>query len=544
MASIPLPALNIRPAEDPLSQYAKALSVQSMIGGQQLQREQISGAQQENQIRAQQIKDQQATTAAMQEWDGKTFSDLPPLIIKHGGSSTAVIGLQKSAQELQLQKSTIAKNDAETGAKNLETKEKNNNMLLGHLTTLNDESDEDLPSALQREKNAALLGGYLAPEQSAAIDRLASLNDPKQIRTSLAVLEKSLMGQKEQFDQAYKERDLASKEWKEIPGTNQFYNTRTNELRTPAGVKMTPQQAEAQYIALASQKASGQALSDDEQAAMKGFEQYKKIIPQFQINNQFTGAGFGPNAGGDVPANLRGQVQAILDYRAPIPPQGRNNPVNTAVRQWVNQLDPTYDETTFPQRNKILSEYVKSAGEGQIGAINTALGHLNELEEARKALSSKDLPLLHSIASKVGAAFGNDAPTTYQMILHRVGPEMTAAYVKGGGGEGERGANTADFDLTKGDKQIASNIRESANLLNSKLASQRNNWENTFKPSKDSDHFDARFITPDAKAILNTLSGGKGGGGSKFTLALPNGKTASFPTQAALDAFKKEAGLP
>lgn len=208
----------------------------------------------------------------------------------------------------------------------------------------------------------------------------------------------------------------------------------------------------------------------------------------------------------NVPPNLRGQVQQILDYRAADPTGQARGAVPQAIKQWVNELDPQHDATTFPSRNKILTEYVKDASSGDLGAINTALGHLGELNTAAKALSSNDLPLLHSIASKVGAATGGDAETTYKAILHRVGPEMTSAYVKGGGGQAERGANEEDFDLSKGAKQIQSNIAESAMLLNSKLDSKRNNWDNTFKPYRDADKFDNRFITPSARATLNTLS--------------------------------------
>lgn len=525
MATIPLVATSIRPPANPLDEYAKALSIKGMIQGQQIGQAQLTGEQLKNQQAEQDVKDRQATTAAMQEWDGKSYSDLPPLVLKHGGSSTAVVGLQKAALGMQEQKSTIAKNDAETGAKNLETTQKKNDMLLGHLSAVTSVGDDQLVSQLRTQKNAALLDGVLDPQHAAIIDHLVDTGDPKTIRDSLATLEKGLIGQKEQFDQAYKEREVAAKETEIIPSLGVSVNKRTNAV-TPIpglGQMLTPQMMESKYVGIQTKKAGGQQLTDDDKNFAKGYEKLKELIPQFNLNVQNTGGGQGPTAGGgggtgtggaktlnDVPSNIRPQVQAVLGYRSPMPPQGRNNPQNTAIRQWVNALDGGYDETTFPQRNKILTEYVKSAGEGQIGAINTALGHLNELNDAAKALDQNDIPLLHSIASKVGAAFGQDAPSTYQMILHRVSPEMTSAYVKGGGGEGERGANQTDFDISKGASQIRSNIAESANLLNSKLASTRNNWENTFKPSKPEDHFDARFITPDAKAILNTLSGGKG----------------------------------
>jgi hypothetical protein len=208
----------------------------------------------------------------------------------------------------------------------------------------------------------------------------------------------------------------------------------------------------------------------------------------------------------NVPPQIRSQVQEVLDYRGKIPPANSRNAQSNAIRQWVTQLKPDYDETVFPERNKIVQQYAKDASSGDLGSINTALGHLNELNEAAKALSSNDVPFLHSLAARYNLATGGDAASTYQMILHRVGPEMTSAYVKGGGGEGERGANQGDFDIGKGAKQIQSNIAESAQLLNSKLDSKRTDWNNTFHPTSDADNFDNRFITPSARNVLNTLS--------------------------------------
>lgn len=202
MASIPLPALDIKPPENPLDQYAKALSVQSMISGQKTQQLQQQGLQQENQMREQQIADQKAQTNAMQEWDGKSLNDLVPLVVKHGGSAQAVIGLKSKILEQQEKYSNIAKNDAETGSKNIETLSKQNDMLAGHIDAVKDVPDEDLVSAVNREKNAALVGGYIDRNHADVLDKILASNDPQKIRGALGIFEKSLMGQKEQIDNA------------------------------------------------------------------------------------------------------------------------------------------------------------------------------------------------------------------------------------------------------------------------------------------------------------------------------------------------------
>jgi hypothetical protein len=281
---IPLPALNIQPQESPLDQYAKALSVNSMIQGQKTQQLQQTALGQENQIRQQQISDQKAMTAAMQEWDGKSYNDLMPLVTKHGGSAQAVIGLKKNMLEQQEKYSNIAKNDAETGAKNIDTLAKNNDMLLGHLEAVKDAPDDQLISSVTKEMNSALHGGYLDKDHAAALQQILDTGDPSKVRAALPIFEKSLMGQKEQFDQAQKVKEAELKNWKEVPGTGQFYNLNTGELKTPAGLKMTAAQAEAQYIQNASDAAQGKPLSEQQKAFQKGFEQYKKIVPQFQFN--------------------------------------------------------------------------------------------------------------------------------------------------------------------------------------------------------------------------------------------------------------------
>jgi hypothetical protein len=203
---------------------------------------------------------------------------------------------------------------------------------------------------------------------------------------------------------------------------------------------------------------------------------------------------------------LRARLQSILEYRAPDPPQGSRGAIPQALSGLVAEFDPQHDATTFPVRNKTVTDFTKDASTGEIGAINTALGHLGELYKASQALSQNNIPILHQLASKYGLATGDDAASTYQSILHRVGPEMTKAYLKSGGTEGERGANESDFDINKGATQIVSNIAESAQLLNSKLASKRQSWDTGFKPYRDADQFDNRFLTPDAKNTLNSLS--------------------------------------
>lgn len=255
-------------------------------------------------------------------------------------------------------------------------------------------------------------------------------------------------------------------------------------------------------------------------------------VPAFNLNMNATGGGLGPSAGGagtganaitDVPAAIRGRVQAIVDYRQALPPAGRNNPVNSAISEWVQKIDPQHDETMFPARNKMMTAMTSGKEANQINAVNTALGHVGVLNDAIDGLQNHDTKLLNSVGNRLGIEFGSksgDATAMFNTIVHRVGPELAAAYIQGGGGEGERGTTAADFDASLSPSILHNNTAITAKLLRSKIGSLENQYKNTMKR----DDFQQRFITPEAQSTLQKLSPQGGGGGQQFSHLSASGK--------------------
>lgn len=86
------PALDIRPPENPLDQYAKALSVKSLIGGQQLQQAQLQRENLQNQLLEKDVQDRQIISDSYKRNKGdldKTFDDAS----SRGASPTSLIQL-------------------------------------------------------------------------------------------------------------------------------------------------------------------------------------------------------------------------------------------------------------------------------------------------------------------------------------------------------------------------------------------------------------------------------------------------------------------
>lgn len=559
MGTIPLPALNIQPPANPLDQYAKALSVKSMIQGQQTRQLQQQGLQQENQQRQMAIDDATGQKRALVDANGD-FGKFQQNIQdpKYGVSvqgqldmSNKIMAHQKAAYELD---------DASLG-----NAQKKATGMAGHLQPLTQLADWDsVQAALPKVVNSALVDGTATPAEIEQLKHIANLDDLKSHVSGLQMIG-------DQLKKAQEDRKAGIEAWKEDAGSGQMVNVDKTSpdfgKRMPIsnGIPIPPDLAKSLGVpSMAGQPTTPKMLKEMKDALDAGnhFENYggnlnlvsssgKLVKTMGPSPTMFAAMGGGMAPGGaatpggaadtkpgatvtinSAPANLRDQIQAVREYRSPMPPQSRSNPINAAVRQWVNKLDPTYDETSFPARNKILTSFTSGPESKSINAINTGMGHLGELKDAADAVSQNNIPLLHSVASKLGIAFGQDAPSTYNMILHRVSPEITAAYVAGGGGEGERGSNEQDFSLSKGASQINSNLAESVKLLRSKIGSQENQWNNTFKPTQDKDKFENRFITPAAKAAMEKLSPQTASGPPKLQVGqqvkLKNGQTVTI----------------
>src|SRR5437773_7786626 len=102
MGDIPLPALLVKPPEQPdaVGGLQRILAIKSLLGHQKMQDVELQQAQQGQ-------RDQQATTKALQDWDGKNPNDLPHLILQNGGSSNAVLSAQSKLIDMRQKAATL-----------------------------------------------------------------------------------------------------------------------------------------------------------------------------------------------------------------------------------------------------------------------------------------------------------------------------------------------------------------------------------------------------------------------------------------------------
>lgn len=336
--------------------------------------------------------------------------------------------------------------------------------------------------------------------------------------------------------------------WKEIPGMGAFYNPETNELRTPAGQSMSPAMLESKYVMNQERKNAGQPLNAEDQAFDKGFEHFKTMVPAFNFNLQQAGVtspSFAPGTSAEqMYANFgpkAGIVRGIVEGRQSLPSGfALKTPYWQDIMQKVYQVDPQWNEQTAQLRKNYTVPQGNNAAT-QINSINTAMGHVGVLGDAIGALNNGDIKFLNKVANNLGVQVGQTPQTTFNTIVHRVGPELTRAYVGSAAGEGERQLTEKDFDPSLSPQQLKSNVEMTAQLLRSKISSLQNQWDQNAPPGGKK--FQDQFIMPAAKAALDKYSPQGGGEGTTTRIKASDGSLHDIPSANLAAAKKIDPGL-
>jgi hypothetical protein len=594
MASIPLPALSIRPPEqvDPLQNLTKALSVKSLIQQQQAQKQAIDAGAQENQIRQQQMADLQAQTKAMQDWDGKNPDDLVGLTLKHGASANAVFNIKNKILEQKKNYSELAEKDATTGSKNLESLIKKNDLTAGALTAWAQGGDEDAGPRLVQTVNDLAQQGLIDPQHAQAAAQLAQL-DPKSMRDKVGIFQKTLLGQKAIQEQAKSDVEIAEK----VANTAKA-KLETQALQSVGGA--TPAIQETRYNQILNKQAQGVPLTPADVAEANAYAQAHSKIDTKTDNLGFTTSSTSgpprvavrmpPRASGSPApiavgsaAKPQSAQQAVAagsageDYLRTIPPQQRSlvkgiatydiDPSrilmrNPQILDAVKQYDPTYDQGVYSQIQAARKEFeVGGKGAQSMRSLNQLIGHIGRLADTAKELNNTNIPSLNWVWNEGRKVLAPNVLDRFSLDTEAVAGELATLFKNGVGSEGEIKAwrdrvnpNMAK-DSLEGGKSV---INEAEELM----ASRFNSVATQYRAAMRGKEAKQGLLTEHSREILQKLPGGqaiidqdnairgntepqvnKNPAPTGAQVTDPRGVVHTFPNQKAADNFKKAAGI-
>lgn len=420
MSTIPLA---IRPPDQPqgpLQQAQGAASLQDLLdtnklrqalapGQVQQQQQQIQAADQENQIRQLQLKDAQAGTKAMQEWDGKDWNQLPDLIQKNGGSLQAVTAA----------KSTVLKQQSEVQAYNTATLAQNdvkNNYLLGKLQSATAAPDENLAQSVTQAASDAVRDGYLDPQHAQGFQLLIQQagGDPKKLRDELGLYEKGLMGQKEQFSQEIANRKAATEE---ITAQSRV----ASAGNSPVALAKLASQGDPQALATVGEiqkEAAGKSAAEAQ--AKQPFE--LQLAASRAAVEQAVKNGSAEDAGKMLAEGVA----------APSEISARSNPsFLVAATKAAQKIDPNYTNQKAEADFNVAKSQTNNPFFGSAGSLVSKGGTLDQLQENYAKLGNSRIPVFNKFSDYLGYQSGNPALAGFMQTA--IGAADDYAKVMGGG---------------------------------------------------------------------------------------------------------------
>ena len=200
------------------------------------------------------------------------------------------------------------------------------------------------------------------------------------------------------------------------------------------------------------------------------------VAPKLTLADAFKNNVTGPEFIALIPPQVRPLVESILRYdqRPPSAASKRGQ----QLLELVNQADPTYDAGKAQTRYVAKQTFVKGPVADAIASTNTAIDHMDTLAKHGADLNNTDVRLANAAKQGVAAAFGADAPTTFDATRKIVGQEVVKAVVANGGSMREREEAADAFNRANSPAQLAGVIKSYQALLGGRLKSTQLRYEN------------------------------------------------------------------
>jgi hypothetical protein len=524
MASIPLPALGIKPPEQPdvLGQYAKALSVKDMIQQHQMGQVQLDQAQLGQ-------REQQTIMQSLAQHKGDPDAALADLQGKVRPQT--LLGMQEGFLKLAQTKATLHKDE-------LDNNIKVNDATLGLIDQAKSLSPEAYLAAWPQIAATAL---KIHPEYKDHIDPNTPI--PQQALDQIAIgamtdnqfnarakakqeaAESTARIAKDQADTKLTEQKIAGgagvpvdqqqlNAWLNTPQANG--KTRRDNGLTAADyeqAKLTHTSTQSDSLGITTSTTSAPGLNRG--AAPVNPALAPSAAPTARPSGQAPAAGATMTPAQAINAGVHGEdflktlspsirntVKRIGDYQDDESMLSRLMMRHPEVSSYISQYAPDFDRTNYDAKRKLMIDYTSGTHSKEINAVNTAMGHVAELGDAIDALKNGDIKIINSIANKLQIQTGGTAAATVALIARRVAPEIATVYTPTGGGQTERIADEKDFDFSLGQDILKKNVTKTVDLLRSKIGALENQYKNTV----GRDDFEKRFITPAAKTALQKYS--------------------------------------
>ncbi len=437
MGSMPLVALQGQPMRDPMQSAAEAMQLKALQGQIAMQPGQLEMQQQQIEQQKRQLNDQQARTAALQEWSSVPGSipqsELPRLILKHGGSADAALKMQSDIVDQQTKLTTLDKDRLANAQAHTQAIGAASQAVLAV-------SPENRAQAYSLKMKELSQQGIVSPQEAQAP------YDESMVKLHAS----SAMTAQQQIDTELKKRDTAATELKA--------QTESQKLKAemPGGSLEDPAKAEMQDW-----------LKKNPSKGPSDFLVWKAKNSPTILQQQM------PSGATDPMIDMVGQGRVDLATAT----QRMQPAAKAKFLSDVNAKYPEYKQSTYGVEKAVETKYTSGNVADQLLAIGTAREHMKTFKNLADALDNGDVQALNKIGNEFGVQFGSDKATNFRLAAQAFGGEVGKAFDGAGVVAGERAEIKQNYEDKLSRGQFRGAIRTVDELLAGKQKAAKDAYD-------------------------------------------------------------------
>lgn len=203
--------------------------------------------------------------------------------------------------------------------------------------------------------------------------------------------------------------------------------------------------------------------------------------------------------------NDQTMVQSVAQGRQ-APPSGfqlAKSPYWQGVLQGVAQYEPGFDLTAWGRRFATAKDFASGKGAQNLTSFNTAIQHLDKLQQAGIALNNHDFTPLNAIGNYIEPIDGDPRVNNFNVAKNAVVDELTRAFRGTGGNESDIQNWAKSLDPNMSPAQLQGAISQATGLLKGRIDSLNDQYKRgmgTNAPDVTS------FLSPGAQAVYSRMS--------------------------------------
>lgn len=228
--------------------------------------------------------------------------------------------------------------------------------------------------------------------------------------------------------------------------------------------------------------------------------------------NPLTGVGTGEDALKGLSAADAITVKNLASYKGPKPGATMlaRSPYWNEMLKRAELYNPSFDFTRYDERQKMRNDYTSGKTFTAIKSLNTAVKHIDTLNDAANVLANSSVQLWNEIKNKGIEHTGGSEVNNFNIAATAVQNELATAFKGTAGTDQEISAWRNTINSAKSKQELIDGVKEAVKLLGGRQSVIEDAWDENHLGGDPNDR--PMVISKSSQAVLDKLT--KSGGSS------------------------------